>query len=209
MFSPSLFVTATPAAEQPATLGSVKLDPGDGTPMDLTVHRLKGEGGEPPRVGLEAYGRMREIVAELATGYRLDPPTLPRKILNAVRQFLRKFGFKTRWTDRDIERILARVIGENTTILTTLDPALGAVEADPGQLEQVLMNPRHPYTKLLRESIPEADPKRRWVGEIRLSDTEQDEYLSQGCRFAGRCPLVMDLCRSTPPPDYGVEDVLV
>lgn len=41
-----------------ATLGSVKLDPGDGTPMDLTVHRLKGEGGEPPRVGLEAYGRM-------------------------------------------------------------------------------------------------------------------------------------------------------
>ena len=41
---------------------------------------------------------------------------------------------------RDIERILARVIGENTTILTTLDPALGAVEADPGQLEQVLMN---------------------------------------------------------------------
>jgi peptide/nickel transport system ATP-binding protein len=78
-----------------------------------------------------------------------------------------------------------------------------------GTVEQVLMNPRHPYTKLLRESIPEADPTRRWQGEIRLSDTEQDEYLRQGCRFAGRCPLVMDICRNTPPPDVYVEDVLV
>ncbi|MDH4067112.1 MAG: response regulator, partial [Acidobacteriota bacterium] len=41
---------------------------------------------------------------------------------------------------RDIERILERVIGERTTVLVTLDPALGAVEADPGQIEQVLMN---------------------------------------------------------------------
>ena len=29
-----------------------------------------------------------------------------------------------------------------------------------GSVEQVLMSPRHPYTKLLRESIPEADPAR-------------------------------------------------
>ena len=31
-----------------------------------------------------------------------------------------------------------------------------------GPVEEVLMNPRHPYTQLLRESIPEADPKKRW-----------------------------------------------
>jgi peptide/nickel transport system ATP-binding protein len=29
-----------------------------------------------------------------------------------------------------------------------------------GTVEQVLMAPKHPYTQLLRESIPEADPKR-------------------------------------------------
>jgi peptide/nickel transport system ATP-binding protein len=28
-----------------------------------------------------------------------------------------------------------------------------------GTVEQVLMNPRHPYSKLLRDSIPQADPK--------------------------------------------------
>ena len=78
-----------------------------------------------------------------------------------------------------------------------------------GTVEQVLMSPKHPYTKLLRESIPEADPKRRWAGEITLTDTEQDEYLQQGCRFAGRCPLVMDVCRREMPADIYVEDVLV
>jgi peptide/nickel transport system ATP-binding protein len=78
-----------------------------------------------------------------------------------------------------------------------------------GSVEEVLMNPRHPYTQLLRESIPEADPNRRWDGEIRLSDTEHDEYLRQGCRFAGRCPMVMDICRNTAPPDLVVDDVLV
>ena len=74
-----------------------------------------------------------------------------------------------------------------------------------GTVEQVLMTPKHPYTQLLRASIPEADTGRRWQGEIKLSDTEQDEYLRQGCRFAGRCPRVMDICRTTPPPDFEVE----
>lgn len=78
-----------------------------------------------------------------------------------------------------------------------------------GSVEQVLMAPKHPYTKLLRESIPEADPKRRWNGRVTLSDTEQAEYLKQGCRFAGRCPAVMDICRVETPPDFQVEGALV
>jgi two-component system cell cycle sensor histidine kinase/response regulator CckA len=40
----------------------------------------------------------------------------------------------------DIERILQRVIGEQVTVVTCLDPALGATQADPGQIEQVIMN---------------------------------------------------------------------
>lgn len=78
-----------------------------------------------------------------------------------------------------------------------------------GSVEQVLMEPKHPYTKLLRESIPEADPTRRWQGTINLSDTDYDEYLQQGCRFAGRCPEVMEKCRSNVPPDIQVAGVLV
>jgi signal transduction histidine kinase len=40
----------------------------------------------------------------------------------------------------DVEKMLARLIGEDITLVTRLEPALGSVKADPGQLEQVLMN---------------------------------------------------------------------
>ncbi len=39
-----------------------------------------------------------------------------------------------------IEKLLRRVIGEDIELVTELDPELGAVRADPSQLEQVLLN---------------------------------------------------------------------
>jgi peptide/nickel transport system ATP-binding protein len=78
-----------------------------------------------------------------------------------------------------------------------------------GTVEEVLMNPKHPYTQLLRESIPQADPKMRWQGKVNLNETEQEEYQKQGCKFAGRCPWVIDICRQEVPPDVLVDDVLV
>jgi len=78
-----------------------------------------------------------------------------------------------------------------------------------GTVEQVLMEPKHPYTRLLRESIPEADPKRRWSSTISLTELEHEEYLRKGCKFAGRCPLVMDICKSEVPADLVIDGVLV
>ena len=78
-----------------------------------------------------------------------------------------------------------------------------------GTVEEVLMNPKHPYTQLLRDSIPEADPNRRWDGRVNLNETERKEYLKQGCRFANRCPLVMDVCREEVPHDILVDNVLI
>jgi len=78
-----------------------------------------------------------------------------------------------------------------------------------GPVEQVLMNPRHPYTRLLRESIPEADPHKRWKDTITLAELEHEEYLRQGCKFAGRCPEVMEKCKGTVPEDVYVDEVLV
>jgi peptide/nickel transport system ATP-binding protein len=78
-----------------------------------------------------------------------------------------------------------------------------------GSVEQVLMDPKHPYTQLLRESIPEADPNKRWDQRVALSDTEHEEYLREGCKFAGRCPHVMEICKGTVPADLQVDGVLV
>ncbi len=78
-----------------------------------------------------------------------------------------------------------------------------------GTVEEVLMNPKHPYSKLLRDSIPQADPQKRWTSTVTLAELEQEEYLRKGCKFAGRCPDVMDICKGVVPADLTIDDVLV
>jgi len=40
----------------------------------------------------------------------------------------------------DVENMLRRIIGEDIDLQTSLDPGVGTINADPGQLQQVLMN---------------------------------------------------------------------
>jgi PAS domain S-box-containing protein len=40
----------------------------------------------------------------------------------------------------EMEKLLRRLIGEDIELVTALDPALGLLKADPGQIEQVIMN---------------------------------------------------------------------
>jgi len=82
---------------------------------------------------------------------------------------------------------------------------------ESGPVEDVLVRPFHPYTKLLKESVPEPAPKGRetWAKSIALGTTEVKEYGRVGCKFAGRCPQVMDICREVDPPDVQVERRMV
>lgn len=78
-----------------------------------------------------------------------------------------------------------------------------------GPVNKVLDTPKHPYTRLLIESLPETDPTRKWRMRIVLAETEEEEYRRKGCKFAGRCPAAMEECRSAVPPDFLVDGVLV
>jgi peptide/nickel transport system ATP-binding protein len=81
-----------------------------------------------------------------------------------------------------------------------------------GPVEKVLMDPKHPYTRLLRESIPQPDPRKKWNTGVKLSEREHEEYLRRGCKFAGRCPEVLEVCkREVPevPKDICINNVLV
>jgi peptide/nickel transport system ATP-binding protein len=82
---------------------------------------------------------------------------------------------------------------------------------ESGPVDDVLNRPFHPYTKLLIESVPEPAPKDReaWARHISLGTTEVKEYGRVGCKFAGRCPQVMDICRQVDPPDVQIERRMV
>ena len=73
----------------------------------------------------------------------------------------------------------------------------GVMEA--GDVDAVIKQPQHPYTKLLVDSIPWPDLSRRW-GETELkAKGAEGSQKTTGCRFAPRCPYAMDVCK-TPPP---------
>ena len=80
-----------------------------------------------------------------------------------------------------------------------------------GPVETVLGNPLHPYTQLLRESVPAPNPvdKESWAQRIGLSTTEVKEYSREGCKFAGRCTKAKDICEKSDPPDIEVEGRIV
>lgn len=78
-----------------------------------------------------------------------------------------------------------------------------------GDVEDVLLDPKHPYTMMLKESMAEADPKKKWDKRIELGLTEREEYFMKGCKFAGRCPHVMTKCKENEVPDIYLDGRLV
>ncbi len=67
-----------------------------------------------------------------------------------------------------------------------------------GDSETVFEAPLHPYTKMLISSLPTIGDDRARQGIPGRPPSLWGEL--RGCRFADRCPLATDLCRSQEPP---------
>jgi peptide/nickel transport system ATP-binding protein len=73
--------------------------------------------------------------------------------------------------------------------------------AEAGNVDIVIKEPMHPYTRLLVASIPLANPEKRWSEkEFQASLVDRSDALTRGCKFADRCPFVMPMCGDNPPP---------
>ena len=65
--------------------------------------------------------------------------------------------------------------------------------------------PLHPYTKALMSAIPIPDPAVRRERITLGGEVPSPINPKPGCRFAGRCPYAMDLCRQEQPELKEVE----
>jgi peptide/nickel transport system ATP-binding protein len=82
---------------------------------------------------------------------------------------------------------------------------------EEGPAEELLSNPRHPYTRALLSVVPEAEEMEQ---QILQGEAPDPTRIPSGCRFHPRCPLVAsgeaarlgieDRCRSQ---DLGLEPV--
>ena len=76
---------------------------------------------------------------------------------------------------------------------------------EAGDVDAVIKQPKHPYTRLLVDSIPWPDLNRRWGSEQLPAKEAESGAVGHGCKFAARCPFVMPECREAVPPYYQTE----
>ena len=135
----------------------------------------------------------------------LDEPTsaLDVSIQAQIMNLLKKLK-----ADRKISMIF---ITHDIALVTDLCDKIAVMYAgqivELGTAEEVILNPKHPYTQKLLASIP------------RLREDKPVEYIPgappdlvnppKGCRFYPRCHKVMDVCRVEEPPNFEVDGSIV
>jgi two-component system, cell cycle sensor histidine kinase and response regulator CckA len=83
----------------------------------------------------------------------------------------------------EVQKMLTRVIGEDIELVTQLHPSLAGVKADPGQIEQVLMN----LAVNARDAMPEGGRLTMETANVEADRT----YVSRNpAALAGRCVLL-------------------
>ena len=69
---------------------------------------------------------------------------------------------------------------------------------ETGPINEVLENPRHPYTQALIDAISEPNPDNlHRKKEIRIKEPADTEYF-EGCRFKPRCIYAIEKCSKEP-----------
>jgi peptide/nickel transport system ATP-binding protein len=103
---------------------------------------------------------------------------------------------------KELEGVSSIIIGHDLSLANYVSDKVivlykgQVVEEGPSD---ILVDPAHPYTKMLAESVPKIDSK--WSERLRLVNPGQAGPIHRdGCVFAERCPFKMDKCISQSPP---------
>ncbi len=121
-----------------------------------------------------------------------------RQILDQLRELQSALGISVILVTHDIS--VVAYICDRTVVMYA-----GKV-AEAGTMQATLTEPSHPYTMGLRNAFPDLQGAASGVLTPIEGAPPNLAFPPPGCRFAPRCPFVLDVCRSVQPP---LQDVAV
>ncbi|MFD0559623.1 peptide/nickel transport system ATP-binding protein [Stackebrandtia endophytica] len=160
--------------------------------LEKFPHELSG--GQRQRVSIaRALGaRPRVLLADEPVSM-LDV-SIRLGVLNLLTELKNELNLAILYITHDIAS--ARYFADETIVMYA-----GQI-VERGDSESVTQRPAHPYTRLLIASAPDPDA----LGETAAVDNagEPPSLINPvpGCRFAPRCPSVMERCRTETPPTF-------
>jgi oligopeptide/dipeptide ABC transporter ATP-binding protein len=153
-------------------------------------HQLSGGMIQRSQIALMMAPRPRLLIAdEPTTG--LDVTT-EAQIFDLLRSLREATGVAILLISHDLG-----TVAENCDRVAIMH---GGHVVEVGPTRAIFKHPMHPYTRALLASIPRAD--RRTALDSPLHGQPPDVFAlpDRGCRFATRCPAVMEICRVERPP---------
>jgi oligopeptide/dipeptide ABC transporter ATP-binding protein len=175
------------------TLNAVGLRPEE--TLGRHPHQLSGGQRQRIMVARALLIQPRVIIADEPVS--MVDASLRATILESLRQLHVRFGISMLYITHDLTT--AYQVSDNIIVLYRGEMA------EVGDVDLVVKKPLHPYTQLLIQSIPAADTSKRWTLQDVSADMPSRVESTQGCRFANRCPMVMEMCRTTTPPLFRTE----
>ena len=154
-------------------------------------HQLSGGQRQRVMVARALLLRPRVILADEPVS--MVDASLRATILGALRQMTLDLQIPVIYITHDLAT--AYQIAENIVVLYR-----GTV-VEAGDVELVVKDPRHPYTRLLVGSIPLPGVERTWTADSAPGPASSRPAAgAPGCLFEDRCPSVMPACRAAAPP---------
>ena len=178
-------------------LHEVKLEPVEEI-LKKYPHMLSG--GQRQRVVLARALALKPKIILADEPVSMLDVSIRAEMLELMQQLQKKYTISFVYITHDLAT--ARYFGQRIGILY-----LGKI-VEEGPINQVLYNPKHPYTQALIDAISEPDPENlHQEKKIRINETA-DVDVYQGCRFRARCPYVIEKCTNEPKLEKITEEHL-
>jgi len=168
-------------------LKEVKLEPVEEI-IEKYPHMLSG--GQRQRVVLARALALKPKIILADEPVSMLDVSIRAEMLELMKQLQKKYEISFIYITHDLAT--AKYFGQRIAILY-----LGKI-VETGPINQVLKNPKHPYTQALIDAISEPDPDNiNKIREIRIKEAT-GEVITKGCRFKPRCPYAIDQCNIEP-----------